>query len=106
MRDKTLAGALQFVAQFAIVVENAVEYDHAAGACVSHGLITRCTEVNDGQSPMTKGQRPRVPLTGMIWPACCQRRRHARHGVKVGSKAVEAQFSANSAHIVAALRAS
>ncbi|CQR36782.1 hypothetical protein THICB1_60006 [Thiomonas arsenitoxydans] len=97
--DEAPAQLAQFSAQRAVVVDDAVEHQHAAGVGVAHGLVARLAQVDDRQSGMSERDRAAVPLIGMVRPAGLERIAHALDGGKIGRLAVEAQFTADAAHI-------
>ena len=96
MENVTLAD--QFGAQLGIVVDGAVEHQGQAGGRVHHGLAGAVGQVDDGQAPVAQGGGAVEMQTLAVRPAPGEAGHHAFQGRRLGSGAVEAEFTGDAAH--------
>jgi hypothetical protein len=96
--EEPVPARLQLRAQIAEVIDRAVEHHRQTQGRVQHGLMGTLGEIQDGQPPVSEGERPVAPHAFMIGTAPLQAIQHAPDGGELGEHPVEIQFTADAAH--------
>lgn len=98
--EEPIAHAPEFPAQLAIVVDGAVEHQGEPQLRIHEGLIGAQRQVDDGQAPVPHPQGAVAVASTMVGTTPPQVHHHGRDGAEVRRGAVEAQFTANAAHVM------
>ena len=88
----------QVLAQFAVVVDGAVEDQGQAQFRVHHRLVGADGQVDDAQAPVAQAQAAVAPAPAVIRPAPLDLVHHPIDRPKIRWRAVEAQLSADTTH--------
>src|SRR5680860_156094 len=97
-RRKLKATAFECAAQFTEIVNGTIEYQREPKFAINHGLGRTRAEVDNGQSSMTKRERPITKNARIVGAARRQCVLHPRDRSHIRHLSVETQFAVNAAH--------
>ena len=101
-REEAVAGGLQLLAQLLVVVDAAVEDQRQPEVAVDHRLRAARGQVDDRQPPVPERDRPVRDDAVGVGAARRHGIGHPGHGGDVGRPTVEADLSADTAHVASA----
>ena len=96
--EEAVAGLLQFLAQFRVIVDAAVEDDGETELRVGHGLGRVLGQIDDLETAVPEGGGPPCDDTGTIRAAWGQRPGHCCDGGCVRRPAIKSDFSGYATH--------
>jgi hypothetical protein len=96
--EKGVAQRAQFLAQFPVVVDAAVEHHRQPEHGIGHGLLGALGQVDDLQAPLPERDAPMHVQPGAVRATRGLAGVHCVHGAGRGEAAVESQLPCDSTH--------